>query len=165
MFTSKLIDKAGGAKQQTSVPLKGLSAFQILLVSLLQYDGDFKQLPKKFRGPLRCSVKETQPNFLLTDGSYFIQAYFTEESYKQFRDENSSLRVMDLKDVMVQINKWEIELVYSSSADKSMSSFTSYAGIEMRMIIHQMDIKKEYRVELQKYPTNLYRDDKMKTII
>lgn len=35
----------------------------------------------------------------------------------------------------------------------------------MRMIVHQMDIKKEYRVELQKYPTNLYRDDKMKTAI
>lgn len=35
----------------------------------------------------------------------------------------------------------------------------------MRMIVHQMDIKKEFRVELQKYPTNLYRDDKMKTAI
>ena len=66
---------------------------------------------------------------------------------------------------MVQINKWSIELVYNTSNDKGASSFTSYAGVEMRMIVHQMDIKKEYRVELQKYPTNLYRDDKMKTAI
>jgi hypothetical protein len=60
---------------------------------------------------------------------------------------------------MVQINKWSIELVGSSDC------FTSYAGIEMKMIIHQMDLKKDFRVELKKYPTNLYRDDKMKTQI
>ena len=35
----------------------------------------------------------------------------------------------------------------------------------MRMVIKQMDIKKDYRVELKKFPTNLYRDDKMKTCI
>ena len=60
---------------------------------------------------------------------------------------------------MVQINKWSIELVGSTDC------FTSYAGVEMRMIIQQMDIKKDFRVELKKYPTNLYRDDKMKTMI
>ena len=28
-----------------------------------------------------------------------------------------------------------------------------------------MDLKKDFRVEMKKYPTNLYRDDKMKMII
>ena len=65
----------------------------------------------------------------------------------------------DLNDVMVQINKWTIELVGDSN------TFTSYAGCEMRMIIHQMDLKKDYKVELKKYPTNLYRDDKTKSAI
>ena len=117
------------------------------------------KMPKKFKGALRCSVKETSPNFLVTDGSYFISAYFTPESYEQFRKENGALRVTDLKDIMVQINKWTIELVGTSDA------FTSYAGIEMKMVIHQMDLKKDFRVELKKFPTNLYRDDKMKTQI
>jgi hypothetical protein len=80
----------------------------------------------------------------LTDGSYYISGYFTEKSYKQFRDENSSLRVTDLQDIMVQINKWHIELSISATTQ----SFTQYSGIEMKMIIHQMDIKKDYRVEL-----------------
>ena len=62
---------------------------------------------------------------------------------------------------MVQINKWTIELVGSVHT----KSFTSYAGVEMKMIIHQMDIKKDYKVELKKYPTNLYRDDMMKGAI
>ena len=60
---------------------------------------------------------------------------------------------------MVQINNWTIEMVGNAN------NFTSYAGVEMRMIIHQMDIKKDYRVELKKFPTNLYRDDKMKSSI
>lgn len=106
MFTNKLVEKASAAQaaQKGFIhghSMKTLSAFQILLLSLLEADGDINLLNKKFRGPLRCSVKETQPHFLLTDGSYFLQAYFTEQSYKQFREENSSLRVTDLKDVMV----------------------------------------------------------------
>lgn len=117
------------------------------------------KMPKKFKGPLRCSVRETSPNFLITDGSYFLSAYFTPESYAQFRRKNGSLRVTDLQDIMVQINKWSIEL------DGASNAFTSYAGVEMKMIIHQMDIKKEFRVELKKFPSNLYRDDKMKTAI
>lgn len=60
---------------------------------------------------------------------------------------------------MVQINKWSIEL------DGNSNTFTSYAGVEMKMIIHQMDLKKDYKVELKKYPSNLCRDDKMKTAI
>lgn len=143
MFSNKLVEKAiatqsAGAQKGFihGHPMKNLSAFQILLLSLLQADGDVNLINKKFRGPLRCSVKETQPHFLLTDGSYFLQAYFTEQSYTQFRNENSSLRVTDLKDVMVQINKWSIELVYNTSNDKGASSFTSYAGVEMRMIVH-----------------------------
>ena len=128
-----------------------------MLANILEANGDMAKMPKKFKGALRCSVKETSPNFLVTDGSYFISAYFTPESYEQFRKENGALRVTDLKDIMVQINKWTIELVGTSD------TFTSYAGIEMKMVIHQMDLKKDFRVELKKFPTNLYRDDKMKT--
>lgn len=85
--------KSDGA---TGFTTKGLSAFQILLSSIIEANGDMDKMPKKFKGALRCSVKETSPNFLVTDGSYFISAYFTEDSYKQFRKENSSLRVTDL---------------------------------------------------------------------
>jgi hypothetical protein len=64
-------------KQSQLQGQKKLSAFQTLLLALLDADGDNSKLPKKFRAPLRCSVKETQPHFLLTDGSFFISAYFT----------------------------------------------------------------------------------------
>ena len=43
-----------------------------MLSSLLKANGDMNEIPKKFKGALRCSVKETVPSFLITDGSYFI---------------------------------------------------------------------------------------------
>jgi hypothetical protein len=70
------------ADTQASFSTKNLSAFQILLSSLLEAGGDMAKMPKKFKGALRCSVKETTPNFLITDGSFFISAYFTPESYQ-----------------------------------------------------------------------------------
>jgi hypothetical protein len=91
--TANMLKKSEGATGFTS---KGLSAFQILLSSMIEAHGDMDKIPKKFKGALRCSVKETSPNFLVTDGSYFISAYFTEDSYKQFRSENGALRVTDL---------------------------------------------------------------------
>lgn len=72
----------GGHNPEQKQSLKGLSAFQILLKSLIDANGDMDKMQKKFKGPLRCSVKETYPNFLITDGSYYISAYFTEKSYK-----------------------------------------------------------------------------------
>jgi hypothetical protein len=80
-INSKKNQNSEGEKSATT-KFKGLSAFQILLSSLLEANGDMEQMPKKFKGALRCSVKETSPNFLVTDGSYFISAYFTEDSYK-----------------------------------------------------------------------------------
>lgn len=89
MFSAKQLETIGftaNLKKDTSSQLsyetKGLSAFQILLSSLLSSNGNMTDMPKKFKGALRCSVKETSPNFLITDGSYFVSAYFTEQSYK-----------------------------------------------------------------------------------
>ena len=58
---------------------KTLSAFQILLLAILEAKGDMNRMPGKFKGPLRCSVKEITPNFLITDGRYFICAYFAKD--------------------------------------------------------------------------------------
>ena len=41
---------------------------------------------------------------------------------------------------MIQLNDWELELSASSP-----DSFTSYAGLEMKMIINQMDIRKDFK--------------------
>ena len=45
----------------------------------------------------------------------------------------------------------------------SAEEFTSYGGIEMRIIIHDFKVKLEDQVKMSKYPANLYRDDDVKT--
>jgi Telomere-binding protein beta subunit (TEBP beta) len=57
------------------------------------------------------------------------------------------------------ITKWECELALTNSAEE----FTSYGGIEMRIIIHDFKVKLEDQVKMSKYPANLYRDDDVKT--
>lgn len=38
------------------------------------------------KSSIKCFVKESYPNLLITDGNYFMTAYITKEAYDQFRD-------------------------------------------------------------------------------
>ena len=62
---------------------------------------------------------------------------------------------------MIIITKWHVELAVTNSAEE----FTSYAGIEMRMIVQDLKVKVNDESKLSKYPANLYRDDEAKMII
>jgi hypothetical protein len=58
------------------------------------------------------------------------------------------------------LKKWTIELVSANSAE----DFTSYGGIEMKMIIHDFSVKTNDQLRMSRYPANLYRDDEVKTL-
>ena len=62
---------------------------------------------------------------------------------------------------MIVITKWHVELSLTNSAEE----FTSYAGIEMKMIVQDFKVKVNDESKLSKYPANLYRDDEVKTTI
>jgi hypothetical protein len=63
---------------------KSQSAFKTLLINILECEGDFTKMNPKFTRPIKCAVKETGPNFLLHDGTYYIGAYFTPEAYAKY---------------------------------------------------------------------------------
>lgn len=50
----------------------------------------------------------------------------------------------DLRDYMITIDSWTIELIQVSAAE----SFTSYAGLEMRLIINKFSRYSPTRVDL-----------------
>ena len=54
-----------------------------------------------------------------------------------------------------------MELSLTNSAEE----FTSYAGIEMKMIVQDFKVKINDESKLSKYPTNLYRDDEVKMTV
>jgi len=62
---------------------------------------------------------------------------------------------------VIVITKWHVELSLTNSAEE----FTSYAGIEMKMIVQDFKVKVNDESKLSKYPANLYRDDEVKLTI
>jgi len=51
-------------------------------VKFFQAKGDMLKMPAKMKVPLKFSVKETYPNFLITDGYYYTNIYFTKEAFQ-----------------------------------------------------------------------------------
>lgn len=48
-------------------------------------NGDWSLVSKDYKKPLKCYVKEAYPYFLVTDGYFYVQAYFTKEAINEFR--------------------------------------------------------------------------------
>ena len=62
----------------------------------------------------------------------------------------------DLRDYMITIDTWSLELVQVEAEN----SFTTYLGLEMRLIIHKFTQQSKGKVEIpNKFPMNLYRDE------
>jgi len=64
---------------------------------------------------------------------------------------------------VIVITDWSLEINRVNSADV----FTSYAGIEVRLIVKQFkpSVTDKDKVTLTRYPVNLFRDDEIKTLI
>lgn len=84
--------KSGGKKtkqiQEAAAPKSvGPSAFKILFSEMLGEvaNGDWSLVSKDYKKPLKCYVKEAYPYFLVTDGYFFVQAYFTKEAVAEYR--------------------------------------------------------------------------------
>jgi len=106
-------------------------------------------------------VKESYPYFLVTDGYFFVQLYFTKEAIADFKSKFNNVNVTDLHDRVILINNWTLELRKVNSAE----IFTSYANLEVRLIAHSFKPNLNERLNPTRYPTNLFRDDEVKTII
>ena len=133
------------------------SAFKLLLQNFLAVGADPLKLDKRYKKAMRCQVREIAPQFLLTDGQYTLNSCISREAFKNFsKDAKNTVKVTELKDYMITIDQWELELAQVTSEE----SFSSYAGLEMRLIINKFSQHSQTRVSLNnRYPQNLYRDD------
>ena len=71
--------------------------------------------------------------------------------------------MLDLDGKVIVITKWSLELRKVNSVE----CFSSYAGVECRLIVHSFKPQLQLKSSLHptRYPTNLYRDDEFKTSI
>jgi hypothetical protein len=138
------------------------SAFKTLFTDMLNNGGDYSKLPKDLtKQMLKVFVKETQPYFLVSDSFFFVPAYFTRAALEEFERRFSNVKVQDLSEKVILINNWTLEL---KKVD-SNAVFTSYAGLEVRLIVHSFKPQLGESIHPTRWPTNLYRDDEFKTTI
>lgn len=71
------------------------------------------------------------------------------------------MNITDLHDRVIVLNTWSLEMRRVNSAE----TFTSYANLEVRLIVHSFKPNLNERLNPTRYPINLFRDDEMKTTI
>ena len=140
---------------------KQQSAFKQLFTEMLNQGGDFSKVSKDLKKPLKTYVKESYPFFLVTDGFFFVQAYFTKEAVAEFKSKFGNVNIVDLHDKVIVLNSWSLEMRRVNSAD----TFTSYGNLEIRLIVHSFKANLNERLNPTRYPINLFRDDELKTQI
>ena len=144
-----------------SKPAAQQSAFKQLFTEMLNQGGDFSKVSKDLKKPLKTYVKESYPYFLVTDGFFFVQAYFTKDAVAEFRSKFGNVNIVDLHDKVIVLNNWSLEMRRVNSADL----FTSYGNLEIRLIVHSFKANLNERLNPTRYPINLFRDDELKTQI
>jgi len=110
---------------------------------------------------LKVFVKETSPYFLISDSYFYVPAYFTQAALDDFEKKFPSVKVQDLHSKVILITNWSLEL---KKVD-SNAVFTSYAGLEVRLIVNSFKPQLGEAIHPVRWPTNLYRDDEFKTTI
>jgi hypothetical protein len=140
---------------------KQQSAFKQLFTEMLNQGGDFSKVSKDLKKPLKTYVKESYPFFLVTDGFFFVQAYFTKEAVAEFKSKFGNVNIVDLHDKVIVLNNWSLEMRRVNSAD----TFTSYGNLEIRLVVHSFKANLNERLNPTRYPINLFRDDELKTQI
>ena len=138
------------------------SAFKTLYTQMIQNGGDYDALPRDLlRKDLQVFVKETKPYFLVSDSFFYVPAYFTQAAITEYQSKFPQVNVLDLDGKVIVITRWSLELRRVNSAEV----FTSYAGVECRLVVHSFKPQLKESLHPTRYPTNLYRDDEFKTTI
>lgn len=123
--------------------------------------GDESKLPADLRKKdLQVFVKESKPYFLVSDSYFYVPAYFTASALSEFKQKFSSTTLEELETKVIVITKWSLELRKAEA-----TCFTSYAGLECRLIVHSFKPLLKEKLHPTRFPTNLYRDDEFKTTI
>ena len=139
-----------------------MSAFKTLYTQMIEAGGNYDALPASlFKKDLQVFVKESRPLFLVSDSFFYVPAYFTQAALSEYSSKFSNVKIHDLESKVIVISKWSLELRKVNSAEV----FTSYAGLECRLVIHSFKPQLKENLHPARYPTNLYRDDEFKTTV
>ena len=107
------------------------SAFKQLITEFFTQGGDWSKVNANYKKPLKCFVKEAFPHFLISDGFFFLPAYFTKEAVSEFKSKFGNVNITDLRDKVIVVNSWHLEMKRVNSSEV----WTSYANLEARLVV------------------------------
>lgn len=139
-----------------------MSAFKTLFTDMVNNGGDYSKLSKDItKQMLKVFVKETSPYFLISDSYFYVPAYFTKAALDEYEKKFPNIKTGDLNEKVILISNWSLEVRKVDST----AVFTSYHGLEVRLIVHSFKPQMSESVHPQRWPSNLYRDDEFKQCI
>jgi hypothetical protein len=127
---------------------------------MINSGGDFGKVSNN-KKPIKCYVKESFPHFLVTDNFFYVAAYFTRKAVDDFKSRHSNVNITDLKSRVITISDWTLEMNRVNSSDV----FTSYGGIEVRLVVKAFSVQAKSDITLSRHPVNIFRDQSIKTAI
>ena len=80
---------------------------------------------------MRLFVHETIPYIWVSDGYNYIEAQFTKESINEYKSAYSHVRFSSLRDKIIFVNRWSVEIKQANSND----CFTSYSNLTLMIVI------------------------------
>ena len=71
--------------------------------------------PAAFIKNFKVFIIEIIPTILVSDGHNFIEAVFSKESINEFRKHFSHVKFSNLRDKVIQVTKWSMQVDYVNS--------------------------------------------------
>ena len=73
------------------------------------------QIPLSLQKSMRLFIIEIIPQILISDGHNFIEAVFTKDCINEFRKNHSHLKFSNLRDKIIYVTKWTLQLDHVNS--------------------------------------------------
>jgi len=76
----------------------------------LKSSADFNKFPTQYKRPMRLIMSENIPLVCLGDGFFFMEAFFTKEAINDFRKNFSHLKLSNLRDKFLYVQRWSLHV-------------------------------------------------------
>jgi hypothetical protein len=85
---------------------------------------------------------------LVSDGFFYVPAYFTSEAVKEFKQKYGNILITDLAEKVVVLNDWRLELRRVNSNEV----WTSYADLEPRLVVTSFKPQIQEKLNPHRFP-------------
>jgi hypothetical protein len=125
-------------------------------------DGDAEK-EALFDKPIRLFMSENIPMVYLSDGYHFIEAQFTKGAISRFRKDFNHLKFSQLRDKILYLNKWRMEI----RSCNSETCFNSHQNLTLVIIVdHFKCINHERPREIDfKRARGLFEENEIKNFV